>query len=203
MKIFLVSKNCLHFDTSFVRSLKISGGTYIFIVFKLSIKQVAALFAASVFAEPDSEAEAKPWLAYAGYPYAATYAHAAYPYAGVYGLGYNGYALGGHYLGKRSADSEPEAEADAKPWLAYGAYPYAATYAHAAYPYAGVYGLGYNGYALGAHYLGKRSADADPEAYYGGYGYGYPYHSYGYPYAHPLGYSYGGYAYGKQIGHLF
>ena len=138
-------------------------------------------------------------MAYAGYPYAATYAHAAYPYAGVYGLGYNGYALGGHYLGKRSADSEPEAEADAKPWLGYGAYPYAATYAHAAYPYAGVYGLGYNGYALGAHYLGKRSADADadPESYYTGYGYGYPYHSYGYPYAHPLGYSYGGYAYGK------
>merc|ERR1711963_266731 len=80
---------------------------------------------ASVCAEPESEAkaDAKPWLAYsnygyAGYPYAAGYA--AYPYAGVYGAGYNGYATGYHYLGKRSADSE----SDAKPWLTYANYGY-------------------------------------------------------------------------------
>merc|ERR1712154_135551 len=50
---------------------------------------------------------------------------AAYPYAGVYGAGYNGYATGYHYLGKRSADSE----SDAKPWLTYAnyGYPYAST----------------------------------------------------------------------------
>merc|ERR1712038_886864 len=89
---------------------------------------IAAILIASVCAEPESEAkaDAKPWLAYsnygyAGYPYAAGYA--AYPYAGVYGAGYNGYATGYRYLGKRSADSE----SDAKPWLTYanyGAYPY-------------------------------------------------------------------------------
>merc|ERR1712018_750185 len=103
---------------------------------KMKLFIVAAVLIASVFAEPESEAEAKPWLTYgagyAGYPYASTYA--AYPYAGVYGAGVYG---------------------------------------------AGVYGAGYNGYALGAHYLGKRSAEAEaePEAWYGAYngyaGYGY------------------------------
>merc|ERR1711972_609912 len=100
---------------------------------------ITAILIASVCAEPESEAkaDAKPWLAYsnygyAGYPYAAGYA--AYPYAGVYGAGYNGYATGYHYLGKRSADSPPyttygaapligkreaEADSEAKPWLAY------------------------------------------------------------------------------------
>merc|ERR1712179_172030 len=183
---------------------------------------IAALLA-SVYAEPESEAkaDAKPWvsygsaLGYAGYPHVATYAGAVgYPYASAYGLGYNGYALGTHYLGKRSADSDSEA----KPWLAYantayGAYPYstyasgvygypAATYAHAGYAR-----LGY----AGVHYLGKRSADgeaeAKPDAYYGYSAYGYPgyrsaYHlGYGLGYGHRvgygLGYGYGGYAYGK------
>merc|ERR1712018_347534 len=179
---------------------------------KMKLFIVAAVLIASVFAEPESEAEAKPWLTYgagyAGYPYASTYA--AYPYAGVYGAGvygagvygagYNGYALGAHYLGKRSADSD----AEAKPWLTYAAaaYPYAATYAHAVYPYAGVYGAGvygagYNGYALGyngynTHFIGKRSAEAEaePEAWYGayngyaGYGYGSRYAGYARPYSY-------------------
>merc|ERR1711862_220091 len=67
-------------------------------------------------------------------------------YYGGYGLGYAGYGLGHvgygypyaagyHYLGKRSADAEPEAKADADPALLYGAYGY------------GGYGLGYRGYA--------------------------------------------------------
>merc|ERR1711993_198571 len=103
------------------------------IIMKLFL--IAAVLIASVCAEPESEAkaDAKPWLAYsnygyAGYPYAAGYA--AYPYAGVYGAGYNGYATGYRYLGKRSADSE----SDAKPWLAYSNYGYAG------YPYASTYG---------------------------------------------------------------
>merc|ERR1712154_558675 len=114
---------------------------------------IAAILIASVCAEPESEAkaDAKPWLAYsnygyAGYPYAAGYA--AYPYAGVYGAGYNGYATGYRYLGKRSADSEPES------W--YGAYGYASPYtyggygsygysAYRPYTYGRVYGA-YNGY---------------------------------------------------------
>merc|ERR1712012_710883 len=151
---------------------------------------IAAVLIASVCAEPESEAkaDAKPWLAYsnygyAGYPYAAGYA--AYPYAGVYGAGYNGYATGYHYLGKRSADSE----SDAKPWLTYAnyGYPYASTYGAYAGAYApAVYGAGYAAYTTpyttygAAHLIGKREAEADSEAKpwlaYSNYGYaGYPY----------------------------
>ena len=84
--------------------------------------KIAAVVIASVFSQPESDAEAKPWLAYsnygyAGYPYAA--ATGVYG-AGVYGAGYNGYALGAtHYIGKRSAEGE------AKPEAWYGAYGYA------------------------------------------------------------------------------
>merc|ERR1712020_869220 len=129
---------------------------------KMKLFIIAAVLIASVLADSDSEAEAKPWLAYSNYgAYGAypstyaTYAHGAYPYAGVYGAGvygagYNGYALGGvHHFGKRSADSD----AEAKPWLAYGY-------------------NGYNGY-LGARYAGY----ARPYSY----GYASPY-TYGYAY---------------------
>merc|ERR1712050_830217 len=69
---------------------------------------------------------------------------------GLYGYGlpaYGGYGYGGYY-GKRSADAEPKAEADA--WYGYG----------------GLYGYGlpaYGGYGYGGYY-GKRSADAEPKA---------------------------------------
>merc|ERR1711994_724813 len=177
---------------------------------------IAAILIASVCAEPESEAkaDAKPWLAYsnygyAGYPYAAGYA--AYPYAGVYGAGYNGYATGYHYLGKRSADSE----SDAKPWLTYtnyGAYPYASTYGgYAGYPYASTYGAyaypsvyraayaapAYTTYGA-AHLIGKRSADSEPESWYGAYGYASPYTYGGYG---SYGYSaYRPYTYGRVYG---
>jgi len=156
-------------------------------------------------ADADSDAEAKPWLAYsnfgyAGYPYSAYAGAYGYPY----GLGYNGYALGAHYIGKRSADSD----AEAKPWLAYSNFGYAG-YPYSAYAgaYGYPYGLGYNGYALGAHFIGKRSADAEakPESWYGYSGYApYSYGGYGgyagyapYAYGYGLGYGYNGYAYGK------
>merc|ERR1711963_1330755 len=95
-------------------------------------------------------------------------------YRGYYGgyRGYGGYYGGyrGYYRGKRSADAEPKADADA--WGYYG------------YPYA--YGYGYYGHPY--RYFGKRSADAEPEAeaapwggYYRGYcGYARPYYGYGY-----------------------
>merc|ERR1712226_892363 len=160
---------------------------------------IAAVLIASVFAEPESEAKADVWYGaygYGGYPYAGAYG----AYAGAYGLGYNGYAAGCRYLGKRSADSD----AEAKPWLAYSnygyaGYPYAstygayaapvATYAHAAYttPYA-TYG--------GAHLIGKRSADSEPESWYGAYGYASPYTTYG-GYSAYRPYTYGRYAYGR------
>merc|ERR1711935_931998 len=151
----------------------------------------AACLIAAAFAEPEAKADADAALlygahGYGGYasPYALGYrgyagypgyagAHGAYPYAGAYGA---------HYIGKRSADAEPEADAAllygahgyagyaASPYTyghaTYAGYPYAAGYAgaHGAYPYAGAYG---------AHYIGKRSADAEPkaDAFYGAYGY--------------------------------
>jgi len=156
---------------------------------------IAAVLIASVFAEPESEAKADAWYGaygYGGYPYAGAYG----AYAGAYGLGYNGYAAGYRYLGKRSADSD----AEAKPWLTYGAgygyagYPYAATYGAYAAPVAtyahAAYAAPVATYA-GAHLIGKRSADSDAEAKpwlaYSNYGYaGYPYASTYGAYAAPV-----------------
>merc|ERR1712113_448290 len=81
------------------------------------------------------------------------------PWYGYYGYGWPAYHYG--YYGKRSANAEPTAaaEADAKPWW-YGSYGY----------------YGYPAYGYG--YYGKRSADAEPVAeadakpwWYGNYGY--------------------------------
>merc|ERR1712025_1471800 len=147
----------------------------------------AACLVAAAFAEPEAKADADAGLLYGAYGYAGL------GYAGYHGLGYAGYAgyphaygaypyaYGAHYIGKRSADAEPEADADAA--VLYGAYGYGGL------GYAGYHGLGYRGYAgypyaygaypysYGAHYIGKRSADAEPEAdadaayLYGAYGY--------------------------------
>merc|ERR1719249_610075 len=91
------------------------------------------------------------------------------PYGGLYnyGYGYTGYpvvkTVAGktivsplHYYGKRSADAEPAADADAEadPWLAYSHYGYG----HGLHR---PYGYGYR-------------------SFYGGYPYGY--RTYGYPY---------------------
>merc|ERR1712119_140401 len=72
--------------------------------------------------------------------------------------------------GKRSADAEPEAEADA--YYGYGGY---GRYGYGGYGYGR--GYGYGGYG---HYLGKRSADAEAEPHYGYYGYPYAYGYYPY-----------------------
>merc|ERR1712156_520317 len=85
------------------------------------------------------------------------------------------------------AFGEPEAKADADPYLLYGGYGLGYSSYH--YPYTG-YGFGY---------YGKRSADAEPKAdadpylLYGGYhGLGYARYGLHYP-------AYGGYAYyGKR-----
>merc|ERR1719282_1342617 len=75
---------------------------------------------------PEAEAEAAPW--YYGY-----YGHYPYTYGHYYG-GYYGYP-GYHYLGKRSAEAEPEAnaEAEAKPWY-YGYYGHPYRYGYYGYP---------------------------------------------------------------------
>merc|ERR1712147_304319 len=121
--------------------------------------------AAVAFAEP--EAEGNPALLYGsyGYPYAGGVyggyrAYGAYP--ATYGYGYRTYGYG-----KRSADAQPDAEAD--PALLYGSYgyPYAGVYggyrAYGAYP--ATYGYGYRTYgAYPYSSYGKRSADPEPEA---------------------------------------
>merc|ERR1711974_526657 len=175
-----------------------------------------ALFAI-VAAEPEADADAAAAY-YGGY-----YGHPGY-YGYGYGLGYRGYyghpyrygAYGyAHHDGKRSADAEPEADAEADP-----AYLYAGAYG---YPYAyGYYGFrAFTPYyarsashqhvstpaaTYGISQLHKRSADAEPEAdadaavYYGGY-YGHPGYGYGHRYGYGLGYGryygYGGYGYGR------
>merc|ERR1712077_71695 len=82
---------------------------------------VAALLIASACAEPESEGEAKPWLAYGNY-------------------GYNYPAYGYRHFWKREADSESEAKPDADAWYSlYGhglTYPYATNAYMAGYPYA-------------------------------------------------------------------
>merc|ERR1711892_997539 len=85
----------------------------------------AACLVAAAFAEPEAKADADAALLYGAHGYAG--------YASPYSLGYRGYAgysgyagaygaYGAHYIGKRSADAEPEADANAY----YGAYGYSA-----------------------------------------------------------------------------
>merc|ERR1712043_82259 len=66
--------------------------------------------------------------------------------------------------GKRSADAEPEADAEADPALLYGAYGYGLPYS-GVYRSYGAYPYGYRTYGAYPYaYYGKRSADAEPEA---------------------------------------
>merc|ERR1712043_93564 len=116
------------------------------------------------FAEPEADAKADPALLYGAYGY-------GLPYAGVYGGyrtygAYGAYAGGYGYYGKRSADAEPEAAADAEadPALLYGAYGYGLPYS-SVYRSYGAYPYGYRTYGAYPYaYYGKRSADAEPEA---------------------------------------
>merc|ERR1712106_148077 len=112
----------------------------------------AACLIAAVFAEPEAKADADAALLYGSYGYGG--------YASPYNLGYKGYAgyagaygaypyagaYSGHYIGKRSADAEPEADANAY----YGAYGYSA-YGASPYAYSGYRGYsglaGYTGYS--------------------------------------------------------
>merc|ERR1712098_64351 len=105
----------------------------------------------------------------------------------LWGYGYRG------YYGKRSADAEAVAEADAEPgYLGYGGYGLGYGYGgyalgYGGYGYGGYRGYGGYGYGRGYGYYGKRSADAEADAEPGYYGYG------GYGYGGYRGY--GGYGY--------
>ena len=180
---------------------------------------------ASACAEPESEGEAKPWLAYGNYGYNyPAYGYAGYAgYAGHYGYAGYPYATHGYrHFWKREADSESEAKPDADAWYSlYGhglTYPYATNayvagypYAHATYAAPAVTTVGryvapyYNAYGLGYHHaLGKREAESDseakPDAWYNYYGnaYGYPYANGYNGYALPYARTYAGYGYGLR-----
>merc|ERR1712126_454124 len=103
----------------------------------------AACLIAAAFAEP----EADPAVLYGSYGYGVgAYAGYAAPYSlgySAYNYGAYPYTYGARYIGKRSADAEPEADAA----LLYGNYGYTG-YAG----YAAPYSLGYSGYrAYGAY----------------------------------------------------
>merc|ERR1711892_209599 len=105
----------------------------------------AACLVAAAFAEPEAKADADAAVLYGAYGYGG--------HASPYALGYRGYAgyagyagvYGGRYLGKRSADAEPEADVNAY----YGAYGYSA-YGASPYAYSGY--RGYSGYRAHAGY---------------------------------------------------
>merc|ERR1711946_35824 len=120
--------------------------------------------AAVAFAEPEADAKADPAVLYGAYgtglPYSSVYrSYGAYPY------GYRTYGAYPYaYYGKRSADAEPEADAEADPALLYGAYGYGLPYS-GVYRSYGAYPYGYRTYGAYPYaYYGKRSADAEPEA---------------------------------------
>merc|ERR1711915_811186 len=95
-------------------------------------------------ADAEPEAKADAGLYYGGYGYGLGYAGLGYAGLGYAGLGYAapayGYSTLGYY-GKRSADAEPEAKADAG--LYYGGYGLG--YAGLGYAGLGYAGLGYAG----------------------------------------------------------
>merc|ERR1712127_1082456 len=107
-----------------------------------------ALFAI-VAAEPEAEADAEAAAAYYGgyygrgygYGYGYGLGHRGY-YGGYYGHGLYGRGYGyGHYLGKRSADAEPEADAEAGVALyGHGLIAGASSHQHVSTP-AATYGI--------------------------------------------------------------
>merc|ERR1711917_110839 len=122
---------------------------------------VFACLLAMALADAEPKADADPYYGYYGLGY-----HGLGYRAYGYGLGHYGYGYGlgyyGGYYGKRSADAEPtavaEAKADADPY--YGYYGLGHAYG---------YGLGHAyGYGLGHHGLGYRA-----------YGYGLGHYGYG------------------------
>merc|ERR1711942_347652 len=170
------------------------------ILLNMKFLVLVSSFAAAAYADADADASLYTGfgygrLAYGYFGKSAPCVNAAnqpVPCANGYLGGYVGYpavaAYGAHLIGKRDADAEPEADADAG-LLYTGAYaPFTTTYGagvvaapyyrslyNTAFPYRGFgYRAGYTGlnrYTTGlagytgvSHLLGKREAEAEPEA---------------------------------------
>merc|ERR1712079_592784 len=113
---------------------------------------IGALAIAAVMAEPEADADAAVY--YGGY-----YGHPGYYGYGGYRSGYYGYPYSygygnyyGRHFGKRSADAEPKADADAAVY--YGGYyghprAYGGYYGGYPYRYGGYYGYGAYGRYFG------------------------------------------------------
>merc|ERR1711868_100630 len=147
-------------------ALNTSVGSHPHKYFKMYKLLVAAAVAVSAEAEADAGVFVAPALynAYPNWPGVST------PYSQSTCFGCSPYVYG-----KRSADAEPEADADAL-YGYYGYRPYGYGYGYRAYGY---------GYPYRYGYYGKRSADAEPEA---DAFYGYAYAPYAYA---PYRYGYG------------
>merc|ERR1711935_871983 len=173
-------------------------------VFAITILIVGAF--AEPEAKPDADADAYYYGNY-GYNGASSLGYAVHPVVssyGGYGLGSGavGYAAHPYFssygsyglrsFGKRSAEADPEAKAEAEAdayyngnygyhgvhSLGYSVRPYVSSNGHASSTYSGYGAVGYTAHPCGGYGLrsfGKRSADAGPEAeadayYYGNYG---------------------------------
>merc|ERR1712200_147997 len=119
----------------------------------MGMKSVAVA-ALCFFAAVAAEADADPQACYAhGYGYGHHLGH-HYGHALAYGHGYYGHPYAfGHYYGKRSADAEPAADADA-----YYGYPLVAAVPRVSTVHGGpLHGLTAVSHGLYGHYYGKRS----------------------------------------------
>merc|ERR1711910_47478 len=126
-----------------------------------SVAVAALCFFAAVAAEADADADAYYAHGYGyGHHLGHHYGHAL-AYGHGYGHGYYGHPYAyGHYYGKRSADAEPAADADA-----YYGYPLVAAVPRVSTVHGGpLHGLTAVSHGLYGHYYGKRSADAEPTA---------------------------------------
>merc|ERR1712029_155678 len=181
----------------------------------MKVLLLVALAVAAVMAEPEAEANADAWYGYYGYPYG----YHGFPYR----YGYYGYpAHYGHYLGKRSADSEPTADADSNVNFQLGPYGYRyvlgqtpvpvgplvdvktvaedaeekkvvlPVVGHPAYHYYGLPTYPAVPHLATTHFLGKREAEASPAPQSAPEADAWYGHYYGGYYGYPYRY-YGGY----------
>merc|ERR1712210_33944 len=155
-----------------------------------SVAVAALCFFAAVAAEADADADAYYAHGYGyGHHLGHHYGHGL-AYGHGYGHGYYGHPYAfGHYYGKRSADAEPAADADA-----YYGYPLVAAAPHTVSTVHGgpLHGLTSVYGGLYGHYYGKRSADAEAYYHHGYAHYGHGLH-HGYALAHHGHHGYAGY----------